>query len=108
MKGSKSMTDLRQHAIEQAAAATASKVTYTGATTSMAGWLISNEVIAAGGFALAVIGFAVNLYFKIKDDRRQQAIHDAQMRDIESRKEFVRREVDQALSTRLSRGGDHE
>ncbi len=101
------MNELKHHAVEQAAAATASKLTYTGGAASMTGWLISNELIAAGGFILAVIGFAVNLYFKVRDDRRQQTMYDAQMADIESRKELVRQEVDHAINTRMSRGG-HE
>lgn len=108
MKGIKRMNDLKQHAIEQASAATASKLTYTGGATSMAGWLISNEFIAVGGFALAVLGFAVNVYFKVRDDRRQQSIYDAQMRDIETRKEILRKEVDEAVDTRLSRNAGHD
>lgn len=106
MKGSKSMNELKHHAIEQATAATASKLTYTGGATSMAGWLISSEIIAVGGFVLAVIGFAVNFYFKVRDDRRQQAIYDAQMRDIETRKEILRKEVNMAVDTRLSRNAE--
>jgi hypothetical protein len=80
------MNELQRHAVEQAAAATASKTMYTGGTASAAGWLLSNEFIAIGGFALAILGFAVNLYFKIKEDRRQQTLHHAQITELSERR----------------------
>lgn len=97
------MNDLQKNAIDQAMAAGASKSTYAGATTSVAGWLLSSEFIAVGGFFLAVVGFLVNLYFKLKDDRRQQAVHDAQMREIENRQTMLREQVIKEVDTRLSR-----
>jgi hypothetical protein len=102
MKGKKEMNELQRQAVEQAAAATASKTMYTGGTASAAGWLLSNEFIAIGGFALAILGFAANLYFKIKEDKRQQRAHEAHMQEIKGRRDHladaVSREVDQRLS----------
>ena len=80
------MNDSYPQAFGATAAASASKATYTGSATTMMGWMMSSEFIAVCGFALAVLGFIVNLYFKIKDDRRQQRAHDAHMRDISSRR----------------------
>ena len=103
------MSDSYRQAAEAAVAASASKATYTGSATTMFGWLMSNEFIAVGGFALAVLGFIVNLYFKIKDDRRLQKAHDAQMQDINSRKSFLADAVSKEVDARLSRGDDvHE
>ncbi len=98
------MNDLPRQAAEVTLATSASKATYTGATASAAGWLMSNEFIAVGGFALAVLGFAVNLYFKIKEDRRQEALHLAQMRDIERKPtdSDVSEEIQRAIDNRLS------
>lgn len=104
------MNDLPRQAAEVTLATSASKATYTGATASAAGWLMSNEFIAVGGFALAVLGFAVNLYFKIKEDRRQEALHLAQMRDISERKPAdadVAEEIQRAIDHRLSRQSEY-
>lgn len=98
------MNDPYRQALEATAAATASKATYTGSITTITGWLMSNEFIAVGGFALAVLGFAVNVYFRLKEDRRQQREHDAQMHEIESRKLFVAEAVSKEVSARLSKG----
>jgi TnpA family transposase len=97
------MTDSYRQAAEAAVAAGASKATYTGSATTMAGWALSNEFIAVGGFALAVLGFVVNLYFKIKDDRRQQRAHEAHMHDISTRKDLVADAVSKEVASRLSR-----
>jgi len=97
------MNESYRQAAEATVAAGASKATYTGSATTMFGWLTSNEFIALGGFALAVLGFIVNLYFKIKDDRRLQRQHEAQMQDIKSRKSFLADAVSKEVDARLSR-----
>lgn len=101
------MQDPYRQAVEATAAASASKATYTGSATTMFGWLMSNEFIAVGGFVLAVLGFAVNLYFKIKEDRRQQRAHEAHMQDIWSRKALVADAVSKEVENRLSRQEDY-
>lgn len=92
------MNEIPRQAVDHALAATASKATYTGSATTMAGWALSNEFIALGGFALAVLGFVINLYFKVKEDRRQQAAHDAHMLEIANRHTVVKDAVSTALS----------
>jgi uncharacterized membrane protein YebE (DUF533 family) len=71
-----------QEAAASGVAALASKVTYGGAGTAGAGWLLSNEFIGAVGVAIALAGLAVNFYFKRKQDRREEAEHEALMERI--------------------------
>ena len=99
------MSALYREAAEASAAAAASKATYTGSATTVAGWAVSNEFIALGGFALAVLGFVVNVYFKIKEDRRLQRAHDANMQDIQSRNLYLADAVSKEVDSRLSRNG---
>lgn len=53
-----------------------------GAVGATAGTLTHNDVMALGGFALAVLGFLVNLYFKWRQDRRDAVLHAAQVEAI--------------------------
>ena len=73
---------MKQEAIESAAAAVASKATYGGAGASMVGWALSNEIAVFGGLAVGVLGLLVNFYFKLKQDRREQAAHDLRMSEL--------------------------
>jgi len=45
----------------------------TGAT--LAGLVLSNEVLALIGVVITFLGFVVNLIFKMRDDRRKQERH---------------------------------
>ncbi len=54
-----------------AAAAIASKATYGGAATSLAGYAVSSDLVGTLGLAIAILGFIVNLYFRMKHDRRE-------------------------------------
>ncbi len=67
-------------AFEAAAASGASKATYTGAGASVAAGVSGNDWMAILGLLVAVAGFAVNLYYKRKEDRRQQREYDERMR----------------------------
>ncbi len=66
-------------AIEAAIAATGSKATYTGAGMTISGWFLSSEFAVLSGILLGVAGFGVNLYYKRRSDRREQAEHEARM-----------------------------
>ena len=71
-----------QHPIEAAVAASAAKITYAGAaTTSVGGWL-NNETAVLVGVVLGVLGFAVNLIFQWRRDRREAALADARMAQL--------------------------
>jgi hypothetical protein len=53
-----------------------------GAGAGGVGALTLNEYLAIGGFAIAVIGFMVNLYYSWKDDRRKELEHKMRLRDM--------------------------
>lgn len=76
------MNDIHEHTADAVVASVASKATYVGAGTSFIGWLTTSEAGVAVGIILGIVGFIVNLYFKRREDRRQQEQHDAQMRAI--------------------------
>lgn len=57
----------------------ANKATYAGATSALYGGFTANEIAAFGGFAVAVIGLVVQLYFKIRAERRAIELHKRQL-----------------------------
>lgn len=68
-----------QPIIEGTVAAAASKATYLGSGAAVTGWLLSSEFAVLAGLVLGVAGFVVNFYYRRKQDRREQAEHDAKM-----------------------------
>lgn len=73
---------MKQEAIEAAIATTGSKATYTGAGASVVGWMLSNEFAVLVGLIVGVLGLVVNWWFKLKQDRREQAAHDLRMQEL--------------------------
>lgn len=73
---------MKQEAVESMLAATGSKATYGGAGASVVGWVLSNEFAVLVGLIVGVLGLIVNWYFKLKQDRREQAAHELRMADI--------------------------
>lgn len=70
---------MKDQTIESTISAAASKATYTGAGTSIMGWVLSSEFTILIGVMVAVGGFLVNWYYRHKEDKRQQAEHDRRM-----------------------------
>ena len=68
--------------VAETVAGVAHKVTYGGSGVALWGAYTATDLAAFGGLLVAVIGFAVNYYFKRKDDRRAQTLHDARMSEI--------------------------
>lgn len=66
-------------AFDTTMAALGSKATYTGATTSIVGWVMSSEFGILVGIILGIGGFIVNWYYKYKQDKREQELHDQRM-----------------------------
>ena len=62
--------------------ALSSKATYAGAGASFWGWLTSSEAGVVFGIVLGIVGLLLNLYFKRREDARQQVEHEARMRAI--------------------------
>lgn len=65
--------NMPREALEATAAAVGSKATYAGSTTSVLGWLMSNEFAVISGIVLGLAGLTVNWYYKLKADRRTAA-----------------------------------
>jgi len=63
-------------------AATGSKATYTGAGMTISGWLLSSEAAVLFGIVLGAAGFAVNWFYRYREDRRRQAEHEERMRHM--------------------------
>lgn len=74
--------DEKSTTIDAAIAAAGSKATYTGAGTSLLAWMTSSEAGVVIGIVIGVVGLIVNVYFKIREDRRKQEEHETQMRAI--------------------------
>ena len=60
-------------------AAAGSKATYTGASTSVAAWMLSSEFGILVGVLLGLGGFGINWYYQHKRNNRQQDEHDRRM-----------------------------
>lgn len=61
------------------AAAVSSKVTYSGAGTSVIGYLASSEFAVLAGVVIALGGFCINWYYRHREDKRAQDEHRARM-----------------------------
>ena len=74
--------------IAEKVASGASTTTYFGASTGLVGWAASIDVLTWIGVAIAIFGFIVNFYYRIRDDRRASR---AEMRSEELHKLEVMR-----------------
>jgi hypothetical protein len=61
-------------------AAISTKTAYTGAGVSGIGWVFSSEFGVMAGVIIGVLGLLTNLYFRRKQDRREQHEYEARMR----------------------------
>ena len=73
------MTPEQQTAFEATMATAGSKATFGGASTSIVSWMLSSEFGILFGLLLGLAGFIVNLYYKHKQDKREQIEHDRKM-----------------------------
>lgn len=73
-----------QPALEAAIAASATKAMYGGGAGAFAGFAVSNELLGLMGLLIALAGFAVNTYYRRKQDAREQAEHERRMRMIQT------------------------
>lgn len=69
------MTPEQQTTFDATMSAVGSKATYTGASTSILSWLLSSEFGVFVGITLGLGGFAINWYYKHKQDKREEAEH---------------------------------
>jgi hypothetical protein len=75
---------MREQLTDASIAAAASKSTYTGAGLTLTGWLLSSQAAVLVGMILGIVGLAVNITFKIKQDRREEREHQERMRKIKN------------------------
>ena len=59
-----------------------SGATKTGASGAVLGWLFSQEGLAILGVVIAVIGLAVNWYYKYQDNKRAKLEHELRVREL--------------------------
>jgi cytochrome c biogenesis factor len=69
-----------QHAIDAMLAGIGSKTTQAGATTYVVSWALSSEFGVLVGIVVALVGLGVNFWFRRKQDKREQAAHDARIK----------------------------
>ncbi|MFA3655961.1 holin [Acinetobacter baumannii] len=88
------MSENTSQAVEVIATTVGSKATYAGGTATLVGWAASVDWLAVTGVLIALAGFALNAYFQIKKNRREdlesrmrmqreQEIHDFNMKQME-------------------------
>lgn len=75
---------MKDQAAESAVAAIANKVTYGGGATALWGAYTASDIAAVVGAVVAIVGFAVNYYFRRKDNKRNEEYHRARMARLES------------------------
>lgn len=73
------MKDNTMTAHETTMAAIGSKATYTGASTSVVGWILSSEFGVFAGIVIGAVGLLINWYYKAKQDRREEREHKKRM-----------------------------
>ncbi len=73
------MKELDMTAHDQAMAAIGSKATYTGASTSVVGWILSSQFGVLVGILIGLAGLMINWYYRHKQDRREEAEHKKRM-----------------------------
>lgn len=66
-------------AVDSTMSSVATKAMGGGATTAAAGWVFSNEGIAALGFGLTILGFIINFIFQVRRDRREAELQQAKL-----------------------------
>jgi hypothetical protein len=81
-------SESRIHAIAQAASSAAPevapRVTTGGASAAALGWVLSNEVLGVIGVLIALAGWLTTWYYRRRDDKRAEQLHQAKMRRLQA------------------------
>lgn len=80
---------LTNHTVETLATNYGPKVAIVGGVSSVVGGLSLTDLLAIGGFALALIGTVATIFFGWRKDRREAAEHLERIRLIELQKQEV-------------------
>lgn len=73
---------MKEHITDASIAAAASKSTYTGAGLTITGWLLSSEAAVLVGMIIGVLSLAVNFFFRLREDRRQERLHQEKLKKL--------------------------
>lgn len=73
---------------DEVIAAGAQKVAYGGGAASLYGGMTANEIAAFGGLLIALLGLLVQLYFKHRSDKREQAYYAAKLAKLGDEDEY--------------------
>lgn len=65
-------TTFTTHPLDATLAAVGSKATQAGAGTAVVGWAVSSEFGILVGIVIGIAGLAVNIYYRHRQDRREQ------------------------------------
>lgn len=76
-------TTVKDEAAEATIAAVAQKFSVAGGSAALVGGLTANEIAAFGGLIIAAIGLIVQVYYKRKEDRRNEALYRARIEDLQ-------------------------
>lgn len=79
---------MNRDAIDATAVTIGTKAAYTGATTTVGGWLLSSEFGVIAGLIIGLLGLLTNLYFQHRRDRREERA--AQLEEVEHQKRMKR------------------
>ena len=66
------MSENTSQAVEVVATTVGSKATYAGGAATFVGWVASVDWLAVTGVLIALAGFALNAYFQIKKNKREE------------------------------------
>lgn len=88
--------DILEATTDAAVAAAASKTTWGGAAVALYGWVSSSEGAAVTGLLIALVGLAVNTWFRWRDFRST--------REVEAQRESRDRELHALRVARLRSG----
>jgi len=66
------MTDQAASSVAEVAASVATKATYAGSTATVLGALANIDWVAVTGLLIAILGFALNAYFQIRKNKREE------------------------------------
>lgn len=79
------MTEIPQRFgdLNQAASQASQGTMYGGAATTGVAWAMNaNVLIAVLGLVIAFAGFCLNVYFRLRADRRQGELHELQLKKL--------------------------
>lgn len=77
--------NLSEVASEATVISASGKVTGVGGATGLIGFVTSANWLGIGGFCIAVLSLAVNLYFQIRRDRRETRESQARLNAIQDK-----------------------